>query len=293
MITNLVKELNFDSLTVWILKCLQDNYVYILHTRSSLINGLSEDPRRSRLQPPSQESQGEATNDDQETSTIVIDPTEAIPVRDFLKYQNLNLDEIWITHHHGDHIGGVEKLRSFFNCQVRGFNLMPERLPQLNIPLSESDTWNLSDFTVSILHLPGHTKDHIAYWIQNSQHSLLFSGDVLFGFGCGRVFEGTLEQMFTTLKRVAQLPDQTLIFCSHEYTEKNLEFTLQQKISNPIFRDIIEKRKGTVLKLRAENEPTVPLSLKEEKETNLFLLALNDTKPLDAFKKLREARNHF
>lgn len=150
----------FDSLTVWIINCLQDNYIFILQfTNPSL------DPQKS--------------------FTCVVDPTEAQPIKEFLQTHDFSLEDIWITHHHGDHIGGVNELRSHFQSKVRGITMHPERLPAIDIAVSEVTSWTINDFSISVLHLPGHTLDHIGYWIKNKNHSLLFSGDVLFGFGCG------------------------------------------------------------------------------------------------------------
>lgn len=248
----------FNSLTLWILPCLQDNYIFIFKEMNS-------------------------------SQVIVIDPTDFHTVDSFLQEQNLTLNEIWITHHHADHIGGVEKLRNHYSASVRGHNQKLDRLPKLDIPLQSHFQWKLHEFEVTVYHLPGHTLDHIGYGLKNNTHSLLFSGDVLFGMGCGRVFEGSYEQMMQSLKIISNLPTNTLIFCSHEYTEKNLSFSLNEDPSNPA----ILSRKEKIQSLREQGKPTVPLLLDEELKTNLFLLALQSERPLEEFQRLREARNRF
>lgn len=265
---NSIFQYQYGPLTVWIMKCLQDNYAFILQLSKT-------------------------SNSTKSSYTWVIDPPESDPINHFLSKNQFTLDEIWMTHHHSDHIGGVKNLKSHFHSLVRGNTTFSDRLPPIDLPINDPSHWNVEGIEISILHLPGHTHDHIGYWIQVENHSLLFSGDVLFGLGCGRLFEGTYKQLLDSLEKISKLPQNTLIFCSHEYTESNLQFTLQQNITEPKFIQNIEKRKLKIKTERSLNLPTIPLSLEEEKRTNLFLLALEKENPLDELQKIREARNNF
>jgi len=251
-------ELHYSTLKVWMLPCLSDNYIFIIYNKE---NG----------------------------TTIVIDPAEGLLVDKFLNYHQLNLNEIWITHHHPDHISGIPYLTDKYNCIIRGSTQIPNRIPRVNISMKEKIFWNLGHFNVSVLEVPGHTLDHLAYWIRDEQSSLLFSGDVLFGFGCGRLFEGSYEQMISSLKKIIALPVHTQVFCSHEYTMQNLEFSLTQISGDKK----IEERKLKVQNKVYGKKPTVPLDLKEEIETNLFLRAIQSENPLEEFRSLRIKKDEF
>ena len=255
-------EFKFGGWTVYLLPCLLDNYIFVLHHEQII-------------------------------KTIVVDPAESNVVRRFLQKKNFNLDEIWITHHHVDHIGGVVSLKDIYSCKVRGSVKIPGRIPEVDYSTESESHWSISEFEVSVLELPGHTHDHIAYWLKNEKYSLLFSGDVLFGLGCGRLFEGSYEQMFSSLKIIYSLPDNTQVFCTHEYTEQNLKFT-QSLIS--IHDEAIDQRAQMVEGRRKADLPTVPLSLLEEKQTNLFLrvfTSINSVDSYNEFRRLRELRNNF
>lgn len=252
-----VEEFVYGDLKVSILPCLKDNYIFILE--------------HSQLR-----------------GAVVVDPPESQGVMAFLRERSLSLAEIWITHHHHDHVGGVLALQLEESCGVRGSAQIPGRIPGLSIPVQGGSSWSLGSFMVEVLFLPGHTLDHIAYWVHSQDYSLLFSGDVLFGFGCGRVFEGTYEQMFASLEIIMSLPETTQIFCSHEYTENNLRFT-----ESIMQNESITQRAQRVRQRRREDKPTVPLSLHEEKLTNLFLLTRNHQKPIAEFRRLRDERNSF
>jgi hydroxyacylglutathione hydrolase len=254
----MIKEMIIGNLQVWVLSCLEDNYVFVLH-------------------------------DSKTQTTVVVDPAEAQVVNKLLASRALNLSEIWITHHHADHVGGVSQLHQEHKAEVRGSLQIPGRIPCVTKAIDKASSWKFGEWTVSVLALPGHTLDHVGYWLSREQDSLLFSGDVLFGMGCGRIFEGTNEQMLESLTQIANLPDCTQVFCSHEYTERNLEFHLQQEPVN----DATIMRRDRVRTLRRQRLPTVPLALQEEKETNLFLRVLREKSPLEMFRALREARNHF
>jgi hydroxyacylglutathione hydrolase len=220
--------------------------------------------------------------DESQNITIVVDPAISTPVEKFLASNNWPLTHIFITHHHGDHIGGVDALRKKFpDCHVYGYEHDQERLPALTNKLKEGSKIKVGTLEFTIWHLPGHTTGHIAYISQDP--AIAFTGDVLFGMGCGRVFEGTYEDMFKSLNRFKQLAPNTKIFCTHEYTVNNGRFAL----SNFPESEAIEAHLANVIALRERGEFTVPLLLENELNTNPFLLAHN----FQEFSRLRDARN--
>ena len=196
---------------------------------------------------------------------------------------------VFITHHHSDHIGGVAALKNTFGCPVYAPEKNQKQIPQADHWLKEGDVVKLSPWEFTILELPGHTLGHIAYWDQ--QHKWLFSGDVIFGLGCGRLFEGSHEQGYASLQRIKKLPPQTLIYCTHEYTERNLDFCriLTNQDNTPITGDseALELYANELSNRRDLGLPSVPLKLSIEESTNPFLLAQD----AEQFRYLRELRN--
>lgn len=197
--------------------------------------------------------------------TAVVDPSSAPPVQKFLKKKNWSLDVILNTHHHWDHTGGNEELKSHWNCPVLGFSKDAHRIPEIDQTLEDQQDWVWEDQICRILFVPGHTLGHIALWFKTS--SVLFSGDTLFAMGCGRLFEGTAKQMFESLNKLKNLPPKTLVYCGHEYSEANARFSLQIEGNN---QNLI-KRMKKIHEKREQGVSTVPFSLKEECETNPFL----------------------
>ncbi len=193
----------------------------------------------------------------------VIDPGDAAPALDFLQRENLQLIAILNTHHHNDHVGGNATLLQEFSVPVYG--PMHESIPTLTQHLREPDNIQLAEFQLSlgVLDIPGHTAGHIAYYGAN----LLFCGDTLFACGCGRLFEGTAQQMYASLQKLAELPDETRVYCGHEYTLANIRFAREVEPNNQM---LIELEAATE-KLREQNIPTLPSSLAVEKATNPFL----------------------
>lgn len=195
----------------------------------------------------------------------IVDPGDAEPVKEFLAINQLILTDILITHHHPDHIGGVQELLGLYpNANVFGPNT--ERFPMVTHPCTEglAIKTNLgADMT--IMELPGHTLDHICYI--DELHA--FVGDTLFSGGCGRLFEGTPEQMHLSLSRLAQLPEETHIYCAHEYTQANLSFAAKVEGNNPDLVAYINE----VNSKREHLEATVPTTIKTELAINPFLRA--------------------
>ena len=192
----------------------------------------------------------------------VVDPGDAAPVLAWLQQQpDWRLTDILITHHHFDHVGGVEALKEATGATVYGPSL--EKVPALDHPLADQAAINVLGQRFEVLHVPGHTLGHIAYY----SAPLLFCGDTLFAAGCGRLFEGTPEQMYRSLQRLSSLPDQTLVYCTHEYTLSNLTFA---QAAEPDNADVA-KRLQEVMDLRAHNAMTLPSTIALEKATNPFL----------------------
>lgn len=199
---------------------------------------------------------------------VIVDPGDAAPVIAHLDAQQLQLDAILITHHHPDHIGGLRKLREKFDVPVYGPRAEAKTIPGLTHQLDEGDRIEVLGLGFEIMSLPGHTLGHIAYYRADADPApILLSGDVLFCAGCGRLFEGTPEQMHQSLTRIAALPDTTRIYCTHEYTLSNLAFAREVEPDNPAIQRHIE----TVKNLRARNEPSVPTTLAAERSINPFL----------------------
>lgn len=194
---------------------------------------------------------------------IVVDPGEAAPVQTFLDDNSLSLTAILLTHHHPDHIGGVDSLTRRFPVEVYG--PADARIPCVTRGVGEGDAIDIPGFAdgFRVLAVPGHTETHIAYLAGDA----LFCGDTLFSSGCGRLLGGTAEQLHTSLQRLAALPPQTRVFCTHEYTLANLRFALAVEPGNS---DIIA-RQARCLALRETSHPTLPVTMGEELTHNPFL----------------------
>jgi hydroxyacylglutathione hydrolase len=196
-----------------------------------------------------------------EGRAAVVDPGDAVPVIARLEALDLQLETVLITHHHDDHQGGVEELVA--RWQPRVFGPAGESITGCTDPLSGGETIDVLGQVVDVLPVGGHTRGHLAYYVPGA----LFCGDTLFGAGCGRLFEGTPAQMHASLVRLAALPDDTLVYCAHEYTEANLRFAVAVEPENVALRARVER----VAALRAAGRYSVPSTLGEEKATNPFL----------------------
>jgi hydroxyacylglutathione hydrolase len=199
------------------------------------------------------------------THAAVVDPGEAKPVLDYLGAEKLQLAAILATHHHADHVGGIAELLQRHRVPVYGPRGEP--IATLTQPVGGGDTVSIPELGVSfdVLDIPGHTRAHIAYYGAGS----LFCGDTLFACGCGRLFEGTAEQMYASLGKLASLPDDTKVYCGHEYTLANIGFARTVEPGN----DALRRREERDRKLREAGRPTLPSTIGEEKATNPFLRA--------------------
>ena len=196
--------------------------------------------------------------------SIVIDPGESSNIINLMHKNQLDLKAILVTHHHFDHTGGIEEIISHCPVDVFGpFN----NIQTIRKKLKDGDRLNIIGIAFEIIEIPGHTLDHIAFFSENNGRPILFCGDTLFAAGCGRVFEGTYEQMFESLIKLKNLPTNTNIYCGHEYTLSNLKFA---KEVEPFNKDILS-RYNKVLKLREKGIPSVPSTLSTELKTNPFL----------------------
>lgn len=225
--------------------------------------------------------------------TALVDPGDAGPCLKSLKEKGLGLDFVLITHHHADHIDGIAELKSeFASVQVYAPLKNQKQISGVDHWVQETDCLRLeglADFQV--WDMPGHTLGHVAYW--QAQQKWLFSGDVLFGLGCGRLFEGTSEMMFETLNRIKKLPAETEIFCTHEYSESNFKFALEliesKRIPEGFDFQFFKIYQDKLLQKRNRLLPSVPLLLSDELRCNSFLLAQN----ANELGALRLARNTF
>ncbi|SDY74557.1 hydroxyacylglutathione hydrolase [Jannaschia faecimaris] len=195
----------------------------------------------------------------------VVDAPDAAPILAALKDHDLQLTDILLTHHHWDHVDGVADLVAATGAQVWGAKADADRLPTLDHPLSPGDEVTLGTETGHVIDVSGHTINHIAYLFDG----IAFTGDSLMAAGCGRLFEGTPEQMYTSLAQFADLPDATLIASGHEYTTSNLTFALSLEPGNPALISRLAEVEG----LRSRGQPSVPSTLMAERHTNPFLRA--------------------
>ena len=221
--------------------------------------------------------------DDSNNSACVVDPSEAKPIVNYLKNKNIKLKYILNTHHHFDHIGGNKDLKEKFGSIIVGFKGDANRIPEMDILLEDKQIWKAENFVAKIMHIPGHTTGHISFHF--FQEKLVFTGDTLFSLGCGRIFEGTYEEMFESLNKIKCLPQETKVYCGHEYTLNNLKFCIQYNSENQNL-----KKKAEIIKKRIKSGlPTIPSTIKDEIECNIFLRA-NDLK---SFSKLRDLKDNF
>lgn len=246
--------------------CLSDNYGFLLHDGAT----------------------GE---------TVAIDTPEVDAINRELEAKGWALTAIWNTHHHFDHAGGNEALKDRWGAQVIGAEADAHRLPGLDLTVKEGDCVFLGAHEARVIETPGHTTGHIAYYFEDSNR--VFVGDTLFALGCGRLFEGTPAQMWDSLSKLMALPDQTAVYCAHEYTAANAAFAVTVDADN----DALAERAAWVAEQRARSAPTVPTDIGTEKATNPFLraedpvlaagLGLQGEAPVAVFAETRRRKDAF
>ena len=214
---------------------------------------------------------------------VVIDPTEAKPVQDYCQLHQLKLAQIWLTHWHKDHVGGVPDLIEGTQIPVFGPREELSKIHLISNALQHDDQFKFHDLHVEVVATPGHTLGHIVYFVEALRS--VFCGDTLFAMGCGRVFEGTFEQMYHTLNRLAALPTDTQVYCTHEYTLSNAEFALTIEPDNLALQERYEQ----VKQLREQNIITLPSSIEIELATNPFLR----TESVEEFARIRTLKDNF
>lgn len=256
-----------STLQIELVPCLRDNYAYLLH--------------------------------DANTGTVgVVDPSEALPVIDALNRKNRNLNYILNTHHHYDHTGGNIELKERYGAKVIGSGRDRQRIPGIDIALNDGDRWMFAGHEVHVFETPGHTKGHICFYFPGS--GAIFSGDTLFSLSCGKLFEGTPEEMLDSLKKIMSLPDETSVYCGHEYTLSNSKFALSIEPNNEALRSYASR----VAHFRNKGLPTIPTTLKLEKACNPFLRVSSpeirqslDIPPAaddaEALRVIRQAKDNF
>lgn len=254
------------AVQVEIFQCLSDNYGYLLHD--------------------------EATG-----ATAALDAPEASTIRKALERRGWTLSDIFITHHHHDHTGGIAELKAAYGAKVTGPRAEKDKIEGLDVLVSGGATVWLGETCFEVIETPGHTLGHIVYYDDKGGH--LFTADALFSLGCGRMFEGEPGPMWTGLKRLRALPGRTLVYCGHEYTVANAKFALSIDTAN----ESLKKRAGEVVEQRRNNQFTIPVTLSAEKAQNPFLRAdsaplaeaigMAGADPVEVFAALRKAKDNF
>ena len=254
------------SIQVKQIPCLDDNYGFLVH-----------DP---------------ATG-----ATASIDTPEVDPINAALAEQGWTLTHILNTHHHFDHAGGNEALKAQWGCEVIGAAIDAERIPGIDRQVADGEVFELGRAAVKVLEVPGHTTGHIAYYFADD--SAAFVGDALFALGCGRMFEGTPEQMWGSLEKLMALPDDTRVYCAHEYTQANAAFAITVEPDNAA----LQARVAEIANLRAQGIPTVPTTIGLERQTNPFVrphsaslqqtMDLVGADPVAIFAETRKRKDHF
>jgi hydroxyacylglutathione hydrolase len=215
--------------------------------------------------------------------TAAIDAPEEGPILEALERRGWTLTHIFITHHHHDHVGAIEPLAARFKLEVIGPDGEKDKISGLTRTVKDGERFDFAGHPVDVILTPGHTLGHVCYHLQDDR--LLFAADTLFALGCGRVFEGTMEQMHASLQRLSQLPDDTTVYFGHEYTLSNARYALTVEPENPA----LIARAEEISELREKNRFTAPTTIGLEKTTNPFLRARDAA----AFATIRKGKDNF
>ena len=237
---------------IQIIPCLQDNYSYLIIDKKN-------------------------------NTACVIDPSEADPIIEYLENNKIKLKFILNTHHHYDHVGGNQELKRKYGASIIGYRGDKERIPQIDILINDQETWIHDNFEAKIIYIPGHTLGHICFYFYKEES--VFTGDTLFSLGCGKIFEGTYSQMFDSLMKLKKLPENTKIYCGHEYTKKNSDFCAVHDTSN----ENLKAKIHDIDMMLKNGLPTIPSTMKDELDCNIFLRSSN----VEAFSKLRDLKDNF
>jgi hydroxyacylglutathione hydrolase len=248
------------------LPVLNDNYIYVIH-------------------------------DDISQQTAAVDPALAQPVLDAIQQHGWQLHYVFNTHHHGDHVGGNLELKARTGCKIVAARQDAYRIPALDIALQDGDSFQLGQHPIRIIETHGHTSGHVVYYF--AEDALLFCGDTLFVMGCGRLFEGTAQQLWQSLQKLKKLPANTKVYCAHEYSLSNGKFALSVEADNLA----LQRRMAEITELRTADCPTVPSTIAQELATNPFFreeslsvqktLKMQGKSPLEVFTALRKAKDVF
>ena len=229
--------------------------------------------------------------------TAVVDTPEVAPIEAALEETGWTLTHIFNTHHHFDHAGGNLELKERYGCTIVGPRADAERIPGIDVQVGDGDEFQFGAASTHVFDVPGHTRGHIAWYLPESE--VAFVGDTLFALGCGRLFEGTPAQMWTSLQKLMALPEATTVYCAHEYTQANAAFALSVEPGNAD----LQARAEEIKSLRARGMPTVPTTIRREKETNPFLrpmspllretLGMSDASDVEVFAETRRRKDTF
>ena len=229
--------------------------------------------------------------------TCCIDPSVAKDIVNVLQNRGIDLNFILNTHHHQDHVGGNLELKEIYNCKIIGCSDDQNRIPGIDIKLKDSEEFNIGESVFKVIDTPGHTIGHICFYFEDQ--NFLFCGDTIFSLGCGRLFEGSYEQMTESILKIRSLPDCTKIFCGHEYTESNAKFAEFLDSGD----DLLKKKILNIKKDRLESKPTIPAVLEEEKKLNPFMkfdnqeyldsIKIENISNAENFKKIRIMKDNF
>jgi hydroxyacylglutathione hydrolase len=251
---------------IHLVPCLNDNYAYLIHEQRT-------------------------------KSVAVVDPSEAAPVIDALQARGLKLTHILNTHHHFDHTGGNLELKERTGARIIGPRADADRIPGIDIQVGEGDLLAIGTAIARVFDIPAHTRGHIAFWFEEDK--AVFTGDTMFAMGCGRLFEGTPAQMWTSLSNLARLPADTRVYCGHEYTQSNGRFALSLEPENT---DLVQRMKQ-VNELREKGLPTIPSTIGLELKTNPFLrpssselrrsLSMENAETVEVFAETRRRKDVF